>query len=263
MVHARRPDPTPEPEGRDRSGEAGPPTAGVLVSPTEPASIRRLGPTSGLPERYGSDVLFDAPPLGRVGIQRKTVPDLFASIADGRLARSVAAMNALDVAVLVIEGDLRWTDEGAAEPAEGTDRPVTSWRREAYRSLLWSVRARGVWVETVPDVAGTVATVLSLQRWAGKAGHDALDRRPGPRRGDAVALHILQGIAGIGPRLGARILERFGHLPLAWTVTEGELASVPGLGTVRARRLSATFGGRHCRPATAEPDATPVGFPPG
>ena len=231
------------------SGNADAPIAGMLVSPTEPRQIRGLGATSSLPERYGADVVFDAPPLGRVGVQRKTVPDLFASMSDGRLARSVAAMEALDIAVLVIEGDLRWTPEGFAEPAEGSDRPITSWRRDAYRSLLWSIRARGIWVETVPDPDATVATVLSLQRWASKSGHEALDRRPKPRDVDAGALHLLQGLAGIGPRLAARILEHFHGLPLAWTVTEDELASVRGLGPVRARRLSAALGGRHVRPA--------------
>ena len=193
-------------------------------------------------------MLFDVPPLGRVGLQRKTVPDLFASINDGRLTRSVSAMTALDVAVLVIEGELRWSAEGFAVPAGPTGRPVTSWHRDAYRSLLWSVRARGIWVETVPDVDSTAATVLSLHRWASKATHDALDRRPG-RRGADTAVHVLQGLAGIGPRLATRIVERFQGLPIAWTVTERELASVRGIGPVRARKLSESLAGQHRRPA--------------
>jgi ERCC4-type nuclease len=197
-------------------------------------------------------VLFDVPPLGRVGLQRKTVTDLFASIRDGRLTRSVSAMSALDVAVLVIEGEVRWSAEGFAEPTGPTGRPVTSWHRDAYRSLLWSVRARGIWVEAVPDVDSTVATVLSLHRWAGKATHDTLDRRPGRRGADPTAVHVLQGLAGIGPRLASRIVEHFQGLPIAWTVTERELASVRGIGPVRARRLSESLAGQHCRPAGDE-----------
>ncbi|WP_448620001.1 ERCC4 domain-containing protein [Geodermatophilus sp. URMC 65] len=230
----------------------GPALPGLLVSPTEPARIRDLGATSSLPERYGADVLFDVAPLGRVGLQRKTLPDLFASIRDGRLTRSVSAMSALDVAVLVIEGEVRWNAEGFAEPTGPTGRPVTSWHRDAYRSLLWSVRARGIWVEVVPDVNGTVATVLSLHRWAGKATHDTLDRRPGRRGADPTALHVLQGLAGIGPRLASRIVEHFEGLPIAWTVTERELASVRGIGPVRAKRLSESLAGQHCRPASDE-----------
>jgi ERCC4-type nuclease len=197
-------------------------------------------------------VLFDVPPLGRVGLQRKTVPDLFASIRDGRLTRSVSAMSALDVAVLVIEGEVRWSAEGFAEPTGPTGRPVTPWHRDAYRSLLWSVRARGIWVEAVPDVDSTVATVLSLHRWAGKATHDTLDRRPGRRGADPTAVHVLQGLAGIGPRLASRIVEHFQGLPIAWTVTERELASVRGIGPVRAKRLSESLAGQHCRPAGDE-----------
>jgi ERCC4-type nuclease len=212
----------------------------MLISPTEPVKLRAVGTTSPVPERYGADVLFDAPPVGLIGVQRKTVPDLFASVRDGRLTRGIGAMAALDVALLIIEGDLRWTVEGAAEPDDAGARPATSWSREAYRSLLWSVRARGVWVETTPDLAATIQIVMSLRKWASKDVHEALDRRGRPRPGGAAdgdALHILQGLAGIGPRTAARILDHFGALPLTWSVSEDELAAVPGIGKVRARRL--------------------------
>jgi ERCC4-type nuclease len=66
---------------------------------------------------------------------------------------------------------------------------------------------------------------------------------------DAASLHILQGLAGIGPRLATRILEHFQGLPIAWTVTERELTAVRGLGPVRAKRLSESLAGQHCPPA--------------
>jgi ERCC4-type nuclease len=72
-----------------------------------------------------------------------------------------------------------------------------------------------------------------------------------------VSLHILQGVAGIGPRLATRILEHFRGLPIAWTVTERELAAVRGLGPVRAKRLSESLAGQHRVPAADDGRRTP------
>lgn len=214
--------------------------SGILLSPTEPPGMRVLGTTSSEPERYGVDVLFEAPPIGLVGIQRKTFPDLLSSLRDGRIARGVVSMRALDLAVLVVEGEPAWGSEGYAIPEELGGLPSTSWRREQYRSLLWSVQAEGIWVEHVPDVDGTVALVRSLERWCRKPRHDALIRRAGPRRtldAHERARYLLQSLPGIGPRSADAILRRFGGLPFGWRVTKDELATVPGLGKVRAARL--------------------------
>lgn len=213
---------------------------GIVISPSEPVAMRALGPSSPLPERYGVDVLFDAPPIGRVGVQRKTFPDLLASLRDGRVARGVAAMAELELGVLVVEGEPAWGDEGYALPPAGGHLPETSWHREQYRSLLWSVQAQGIWVEHVPDVEGTVALVRSLERWARKPRHEARVRRPGPRAGLGArhaAVYLRQGLPGVGPRLADAIVSHFGGLPFTWRITPEELARVPGLGRVRARRL--------------------------
>ena len=220
------------------------PIDGVLVSPSEPKGKRVLGPSSSVPERYGVDVLFEAPPIGMVGIQRKTFGDLLASLRDGRIARGVTKMRALDLAVLVVEGEPAWGSEGYAVPPAGATLAATSWHREQYRSLLWSVQAEGIWVEHVPDVAGTVAVVRSLERWCRKPRHDAVVRRAGPsREHDAHerARYLLQSLPGIGPRSADAILRRFGGLPFGWRVTEEDLATVPGIGKVRAARLYAAL----------------------
>jgi hypothetical protein len=78
---------------------------GVLLSPSEPKPMWVLGETSPLPERYGVEVLFEAPPIGLVGVQRKTFPDLLSSMRDGRIDRGVVEMRALDLGVLANEGE--------------------------------------------------------------------------------------------------------------------------------------------------------------
>src|SRR5215472_4646480 len=64
-----------------------PPPPLLLFSPTEHA-LMALEPlnVSSIPETHGCDVLTTSP-AGFVGYQRKTLPDLSASIIDGRLAK--------------------------------------------------------------------------------------------------------------------------------------------------------------------------------
>lgn len=208
------------------------------MSPTEPAPIRALGRTHSLPERRGVDVMFAA--AGRwVGIQRKEIHDLVASVRDGRLHREVQMMAGgwLGTAVLVVEGRFTWTVDGEwVEPGH-------RWTRRQHRGLLWSVRAKGIWVEVTGNVDETADLCRDLELWAKKDRHSSLDHRPGPvgMWGKATtreyACHLLQGFDGVGPELAGRIVDHFGRLPFGWLVSAADLEEVPGIGKVRAKKL--------------------------
>lgn len=214
----------------------------MLVSPTEPLPIRALGRVHSLPEKRGVDVLFAAG--GRwVGVQRKEIRDLVASVRDGRLHREVQQMTTnlasrgLGIAVLVVEGRFAWTVDG--EWVE----PGWRWTRRQHRGLLWSVRSKGIWVEVTADANDTADLCRDLQAWASKDRHSSLDHRPGPVGlwGKATtreyACHLLQGFDGVGPELANRIVDHFGRLPIGWLVTAADLEEVPGIGKVKAKRL--------------------------
>lgn len=214
----------------------------MLVSPAEPLPIRALGRLHSLPEKRGVDVLFAAG--GRwVGIQRKEIRDLVASVRDGRLHREVQQMRlnltggGLGIAVLAVEGRFTWTVDG--EWVEQGYR----WTRRQHRGLLWSIRAKGIWVETTTNVDDTADLCRDLQAWASKDRHQSLDHRPGPvgMWGKATtreyASHVLQGFDGVGPELAGRILDHFGRLPIGWLVTAADLEEIQGIGKVRAKRL--------------------------
>ena len=85
----------------------------VYVAPTEPASLRAAADhVSQHPERFGVDVLI----VGAhhtVGIQRKTVSDLLASLDDGRLAEQSILMKGLgpNEVVVLIEGAVRFVND--------------------------------------------------------------------------------------------------------------------------------------------------------
>lgn len=213
-----------------------------MIAPTEPLPIRALGRVHSLPEKRGVDILFAAG--GRmVGIQRKEIHDLVASVHDGRLHREAQMIRGcleggrLGIAVLVVEGWPTWTLDG-----EWIERGW-KWTRRQHRGLLWSVRAKGIWVETTADVHDTADLCRDLEKWAAKDRHSSLDRRPGPAGmwGKATtrdyALHVLQGFDGVGPELAGRIVDHFGRLPIGWLVTADDLEEVSGIGKVRAKRL--------------------------
>lgn len=214
----------------------------MLVSPTEPLPIRALGRVHSLPEKRGVDVLFAAGARW-VGVQRKEIRDLVASVRDGRLHREVQQMRinltsgGLGVAVLAVEGRFTWTVDG--EWVEQGYR----WTRRQHRGLLWSVRSKGIWVEQTTDAADTADLCRDLEAWAKKDRHSSLDHRPGPvgTWGRATSrewmCHLLQGLEGVGPELATRIVDHFGRAPIGWLVTAADLEEIRGIGKQKAKKL--------------------------
>lgn len=209
----------------------------MLIAPTEPAALKAIGSVSSLPEKFGADALF-ASHGEWVGIQRKELHDFIASVQDGRMAREVAMLKRVNVAVLVIEGSPTWTMDGALM-GKGFG---TQWTLAQHRGYLWSVRAKGVWVDYTDDVQGTVSWIEMFRRWCDKAKHVGLDRRPGPinlwgkPENVDYACHILMGIPGVGPELARRLVDKFG-MPLEWRIDMAELVEVEGIGPKKARQM--------------------------
>jgi ERCC4-type nuclease len=207
----------------------------ILISPTEPAELRELGITSAIPEEYGADFLWGCP-AGLVGVQRKTVTDLLASLQDGRLAREMGQLGAVDVPVLLVEGRPRWTVEGMML--------AVAFRREAWAGLLLSVQfAHGIAVVATDDLRDTAFWLGAAVEWFGKSEHRSLRTRPKPTDSwgdytrEAFETQLLQSFPGVGAELAGRIVKQFGGVPLRWTVGERELRKVKGIGPERARAM--------------------------
>jgi DNA excision repair protein ERCC-4 len=213
----------------------------ILVSPAEPPELRAVGVMSPLAEEYGADFLWGCG-AGLVAVQRKTVPDLLASLQDGRLAKEIAQLAAADVAVLLVEGRPRWTAEGRM-----IDR---TFRREAWLALLMSLQfAHGLRLVQTEDQRETALWLRTAAEWFGKPEHRSLRTRPKPLDSwgeytqSAFELHLLQSFPGVGPELAERIVRHFGGVPLRWTVGEAELRQVRGIGPERARAMVRALDG--------------------
>ena len=220
----------------------------ILVSPAEPKPLIALLAgkteervrTSSLPERYGADFYFHGHAGRTVAIQRKRFPDDFiASADDGRLQREVPLLLQCDIPILVVEGEAEYTTEG--ELLE-----QTRWSRSALRNLQRSVSFTGIHVEGTQDMEDTATAIVEIAAYTRKAEHLSLLHRPkmvgsdlwGRKTRRHELEFFLQGIALVGPKLAAAILDDFeDELPLALTCTLERLRQVPGMGPTRAKKF--------------------------
>lgn len=233
----------------------------LLISPTEPKRLKELGSVSSAPEKCGVDVLWSAMD-GLVGVQRKEVKDLMASINNRLLFEELAKARARLKAVwLLIEGDLFWDRDGRLAGELGDWYP--RWTLTSYQNFLTGVQAEGVWVATTKDLTGTLEWVLSTKAWTEKEKHTSMAptrRQPRGKWGTADntewMVHLLSAFEGLGVGRALALLKMYPN-PLQWTVTEKELMKVPGIGKKLAQSLT-----RALAPVTvAEPPRPPDPVP--
>lgn len=216
----------------------------LLVAPTEHDLhdyYRRTATgfqVSSLPERYGCDVVCITG-RGLVGFQRKTMPDLSASLLDGRLYYELAQLQATDAistGFLVIESAFQTTIDG--------DLIGSNLSKETVRSIIAKFASNGIATLQTDDLDDTARTVIGISTYLGSGQADIVRRVKVASRGSwgrvdsrSFALFFLQSFPTIGPKLAAAILDHFGTVPVAWTVTREELLNVPGIGPKLAKQL--------------------------
>ena len=212
----------------------------IWVSPTEPAPLRQLGDrVSMFPEEFGVDVLV-AGQGDMVGVQRKTIADFCASVQDGRLAEQVVKMGRLDMAVVLLEGK-PWFVNGALVQ-DGWGREIS---QEAWRRMIWTVRAAGIHVEEVDSLEETCTYVGQLHRWCESDGHSTLAVKGkrvqgawGERGVRHYRMQMLCGLPGMGEELAGRVLEQVGW-PFELVV---DLTQVRGLGKKKVGEIERIAG---------------------
>lgn len=209
----------------------------LLISPTEPFEIKRLGKTSPKPERYGADILW-LTPKGKFGVQRKQFPgDFLASLHDGRLHKELGQMTALDKGMLIVEGYGQWTSEGHLVD----QRAFTE--AQLYSLISTLTFEHDLVVIRVRDISSTIRAINSFFTWTEKDAHTSLQRRPNPKNmwGTANskdwAHHLLQSFPGIGAVQATEIYDHFGKIPMRWETDLKGLMEVKGIGKVRAENL--------------------------
>lgn len=189
----------------------------MLVSPAEhDPLLKSLGTVSQECERLGSDFLILSP-NGLVGIQRKATVDLVASLRDRRLQRELVQMEALDHAILIVEGTWRWTTDYRDER--------TGYSLGEYRGLVLSLQMEHhIQVFETRDKPETAELLTHMEPWFSKKEHGSLLRVPKAKVDSR--LHILQYFDGLSLTRAKAIFDHFGRVPLTWSCTKEEMSEV-------------------------------------
>ena len=194
-----------------------------------------------MPEKYGADFLFIAHGMF-IGVQRKEISDLISSLADGRLQREVAQLQSCGQRILIVEGPVRWTNDG-----EMMDRPFgQKLTRKQWKGLLWSIRLKDIWVEFSDSMDDTIEQLAWLDEWWSRDKHQSLERRPGPvsmwgtPTNEDYQRHLVMGLPGVGPELASRIVQEYG-VPFSWCITKEQLQSIDGIGAKKAKTIYDTL----------------------
>lgn len=220
----------------------------ILVAPTEHA-IHNLLPSLGekwkistLPEKHGCD-LFIPTRAGIIGYQRKTLPDLVASLQDGRLyyeLNQLSTTATVSTSYLVVESSFD-TDVTNTNYIEANISVST------LHTLIAKFHLFGVGYLPTATARDTVTCALSVARYLASGRADVLHRPKqttnewGRTDSRSYGIFLLQSFPGIGPKVAAAIYDHFNGVPISWSVTAADLARVPGIGRKRAEALMASL----------------------
>jgi DNA excision repair protein ERCC-4 len=187
-----------------------------------PEALERIGAVIEVASLPAADYLV----ADRVGVERKTVPDLHRSIAGGRLwSQLLSCRQTLRRTFLLVEGST--LDEG----------PIS---RAGIRGALLEIGDRGVTVLRSADADDSAAWLLRLAVRAQRSRPAGGSRARRFRR--AASPHaLLAEIPGIGPKTASALLDEFGSVRGVATADVRDLVTVPGVGPKRAEELSRIF----------------------
>jgi ERCC4-type nuclease len=221
----------------------------LLISPTEHELQSLLKGredkwrVSSLPESHGCDI-FSLTKAGVIGFQRKTIPDLLASLQDGRLYKELSQLSVSATVIysfLIVESAFTTTTDGQYYTQANLSTST-------FRSIIAKFHLFGVGFFPSSDPSDTLYTVTTVSRYL-SSGRAQTIQRPkqvtntwGQITNEEYGVFLLQSFPGIGPKVARSIYQHFGGVPIAWSVTADELARVPGIGRVRAERLLAALG---------------------
>lgn len=162
-------------------------------------------------------------------VERKTLPDLAVSIADGRLFRQASRLvSASQQVVVILEGTAR-------------DLAESDMRREAIQGALLTLTLKldvSLLRAKTPDETARLVSYAARQMRRAQDG--AVPRASGGTRPSGkrkTQLYVLQGLPGVGPARAERLLEAFGSVEAVMTASEEALQEVEGIGPNTAQSV--------------------------
>ena len=228
-----------------------------LLSPTENDLAEKFQEdaiSSPLPEQKGADILLYTE-SGLLSWQRKKVPnDFISSVTDGRFARLLPLLvNNSTFCRVIQEGEFKFWPDGTVHLGvmyrnKKRIRIPSRFTRKHIHGILNDIEI--VWnvpIRVTTDLDDTVLYLKSVREFMSAKKHVGLHTRPKVQGTwyvptvDEVQLWLLQGFGGIGPSTADKIIRHFGRIPLRWTCSVSELASIAGVTRKHAQTMLDTL----------------------
>jgi hypothetical protein len=197
------------------------------------------------------DYHWEVPGRGVVLVERKTVPDLLSSLADGRWSRQLSELAQADLGVVLLCGRLDERD-GMVSVGESRGRGKAHlWSFAAVARHLFVCQMLGVTLALGPGtVSGDVGVLVGLYNATLAVHHTSLVRKPPSflaSESERGALHVLISLPGMGPVLAKRLLRHFGSPLAALYGVAYPVEPLPGVSSTLQRRWASilTHGERH------------------
>jgi DNA excision repair protein ERCC-4 len=206
----------------------------------------KAGGVPGELASLGLRVYFSALPVAdyvvspEIAVERKTLPDLLASVYDSRLFSQAARLAAAyPKPYLIVEGD--------SKELERLAKNVKAYYG-AIANVTLAYGLRMVYTANQRETAMAIAGLLSHSR--ARPLTEPPVRAP-PRAGGAARQQesLVAALPGIGPKLARRLLQKYGTPRRVMRLTAGELSMTEGIGWKRAERIKEVLDGQFVRGA--------------
>ncbi len=196
----------------------------------------KSGVAAYLQDNTDATIHFAQLPLGDYCIddlflfERKTLPDLLASIKDGRIFRQVCRLASSPYrSVIILEGS-------------SSDILQSQMSREAIQGVLIQISIfLRIPVLRAKDAEETAKLILFTRNQSQKLSGEVNGTRHFPHKRPQAKhktqLYILQGIPGIGPKRAQVLLDHFASVEAVFSASEEELLHVGGINRKTARTI--------------------------
>src|SRR5690606_35758435 len=157
-------------------------------------------------------------------VERKTIPDLAASIRDGRWFLQAVKLSATPMQSLVILEGTSFNYQNLGIKWETIQGALIS------LSLLFKIpllRSRNP-EETAKLILYSAGQIRRSGTCAGPVRHFPIGQKRSSKTRKQI--HVLQGFSGIGPEWAKILLEKFGSLKAIFEAFSEDVEAIPGIG---------------------------------
>jgi DNA excision repair protein ERCC-4 len=202
-----------------------------------PELLKNAGATIDFTQLKVGDYIVSS----ETAVERKTVRDLISSIYDGRLFLQCSDLvKFYQKPLLVVQGNISDLSEGPEDMEEANMKLHTERMLLAYDALItvaMEFRIPTIHTPSAEQTAQLLVTLVNRSLREGKAKGPLLRKIKKENPMYIQQLSVLASLPGVGEKIAARMLKKFGTPIRALNASAAELSIIPGFGITRAERV--------------------------